>query len=75
MVTYVYRCSRDGAFDVRRTMGQAATSEACPSCGADARRIFTTPRLAAYDRRAMAAHDRAARSADTPAVVSSLPRT
>lgn len=73
MVTYVYRCLSDGSFDLRRPFGQAVELATCPTCGAAARRVFTSPLLGTLDARVNRAYDDAARSADTPAVVSALP--
>ncbi|MBT2209769.1 MULTISPECIES: FmdB family zinc ribbon protein [Actinomadura] len=45
MVTYRYRCSGCGSFDLALPMGQAAPERPCAECGGAARRVFTAPAL------------------------------
>lgn len=89
MALFSYRCQRvdarehhddpdgdDGhvvVFDLTFPIGQAPNSTECPSCGSDAVRVFTPPRLSLVHRGALAALDRAERSRSEPDVVSALP--
>lgn len=76
MPRYSYRCPRDGStFDHAAPIGTADASRHCPRCGAAARRLITAPMLSLAPRAVVAAHDRAARSADEPDVVTALPAT
>lgn len=73
MVSYAYRCPADGAFDVRRDMGQAAKEEACPRCGAPSGRVFTAPHVGRIEARLARVMSVAAETASNPAVVSAPP--
>ncbi|HYH30615.1 MAG TPA: zinc ribbon domain-containing protein [Pseudonocardia sp.] len=73
MVTYQYRCLACGDVDVRRPMGAATTRLACPRCGADARRVYTSPRTRLVAPGLVAALDTAGASADNPRVVTRAP--
>ncbi|SFN18350.1 putative regulatory protein, FmdB family [Pseudonocardia ammonioxydans] len=73
MATYTYRCAADGPVDVRRPIGTAPASVACPACGAPAPRMITPPLLGLADRGRMAAIDRSERSRTEPDVVTSIP--
>jgi putative FmdB family regulatory protein len=42
---YQYRCAECGPFDVSRPIGTAGSSETCASCGSEASRVFTPPRV------------------------------
>jgi putative FmdB family regulatory protein len=73
MALYAYRCGQDGPVDVRRPIGTAPATVACPTCGDEAERIFTAPMLGFADRTRVAAIDRAEASRTEPTVVSTLP--
>jgi putative FmdB family regulatory protein len=73
MPVYAYRCGEDGAVDVVRPLGAAPPVLACPTCGRDARKMITAPRLALGDRARVAAIDRAEASRTEPAVVTAPP--
>ena len=74
MASYSYRCKQDGeVFDRSAPIGTAADREPCPSCGAPARRLIGVPMLSLAPSAFVRAHDAAARSADKPEVVTSLP--
>lgn len=73
MVTYQYRCTGCGDVDVRRRMGTATTRTACPRCGADARRVYTSPRTRLVAPGLVAALDTAGASAENPRVVTRAP--
>jgi putative FmdB family regulatory protein len=73
LATYLYRCSGDGDFEVRRPIGTAPEPVSCPACGGDAVRVYTAPMLSTASRAAVAAIDRAEKSRDQPDVVTTLP--
>jgi putative FmdB family regulatory protein len=73
MPLYTYRCDDDGPVDVMRPMTDAPSVIPCPTCGSDAPRVITAPRLALGDRTRVAAIDRAEASRTDPAVVSGPP--
>ncbi|GII25673.1 zinc ribbon domain-containing protein [Planosporangium mesophilum] len=73
MATYGYRCPWDGDFELRFAIGTATASSPCPTCGCDARRVFSPPSLARTPPALAAAIDASWRSAETPEVVSSVP--
>ncbi|PVZ05360.1 FmdB family zinc ribbon protein [Actinomycetospora cinnamomea] len=73
MALYAYRCGEDGPVDVVRPLGTAPPVISCPTCGADAPRVFTAPMLGLADRSRVAAIDRAEASRTQPAVVSAPP--
>ncbi|GAA0895910.1 zinc ribbon domain-containing protein [Pseudonocardia zijingensis] len=69
MVTYQYRCAACGDVDVRRPMGAATSHVPCPRCGADARRVYTSPRTRLVAPGLVSALDTAGASAENPQVV------
>ncbi|TDC34372.1 zinc ribbon domain-containing protein [Micromonospora sp. 15K316] len=73
MATYEYRCPRDGDFEVRLPLGEAGATLSCPACQGRAARVWSAPGLARTPRALGAALDGAARSAETPEVVSRIP--
>ena len=73
MATYEYRCARHREFTMSFPIGEAANEAPCPVCGVDAARVFSAPALTRTPRRLAAAIDQAARSADEPEVVSTIP--
>ncbi|GAA5200921.1 hypothetical protein GCM10023322_79860 [Rugosimonospora acidiphila] len=73
MATYEYRCPRHGAFEVRLRIGEASASVPCGTCGGQAARIYSAPGLAVTPRPLARALDRAARTAETPDVVTRIP--
>jgi putative FmdB family regulatory protein len=73
MPLYTYRCGEDGPLDVMLPLGTAPAVHACPTCGADAPRMITAPRLSLGDRAITAAIDRAEASSSEPTVVSAPP--
>ncbi|WHU45294.1 zinc ribbon domain-containing protein [Gordonia sp. L191] len=74
MPTYVFRCDRRCA-TVERHYSMAAVPEAidCPDCGDAAPRRVRAPALGAGASTAMRLQDATRSSAETPAVVSSVP--
>ncbi|MBA2644778.1 MAG: zinc ribbon domain-containing protein [Solirubrobacterales bacterium] len=75
MAIYEYRCERDGGFDVTQRLGTAPASIACPSCGRQARRVFSKPMLTSTPRELVAAIDHAEKTRHEPDIVTSLPST
>ncbi len=73
MPLYAYRCGDDGPVDAIWPMGAAPPAISCPTCGGEAPRMITAPRLGLVDRTRVAAIDRAEASRTDPAVVSALP--
>jgi putative FmdB family regulatory protein len=73
MPLYAYRCAEDGPVDAVHRIGTAPARISCPTCGGDATRMITAPRLALADRARVSAIDRAEASRTDPAVVSALP--
>jgi putative FmdB family regulatory protein len=73
MPLYAYRCREDGAVDAMWPMGAAPSAIPCPTCGGDAARTITAPRLGPADRTRMAVIDRAEASRTEPTVVSAPP--
>jgi putative FmdB family regulatory protein len=67
---YAFTCGPCGPFEVTRGMAQCAAPISCPSCGGDARRVFTAPALALLSRPVRGLLDLEHRSAHEPAVVS-----
>jgi putative FmdB family regulatory protein len=67
---YAFICEVCGPFDVVRPMAEASAAAACPTCGAEARRVFTPPGLALLARPVRRALDLEEKSAHQPDVVS-----
>lgn len=74
MAAYEFRCPEDGPWEELRPIGTAPDQSPCPVCGRPARRVITAPRLSLASRARVRAIDAAEASADTPAVVTALPR-
>ncbi|MEV4622523.1 zinc ribbon domain-containing protein [Asanoa sp. NPDC049573] len=75
VATYLYRCPRDGEFEVRLPLGAATTTVPCARCAGDAARVWSAPHLGRTPRPLAAAIEQAGRSAETPTVVSRQPRS
>ena len=45
MPLYLYSCSQDGLFEIRRPLAEAASPLVCPWCGQPAQRVFTPPNV------------------------------
>ncbi|MGY1734525.1 FmdB family zinc ribbon protein [Geodermatophilus sp. SYSU D00684] len=73
MAAYLYRCPACGPWEVRRPIGTAQASEACPTCGDTGRRVYTAPLLARTPAPLAAARAREEASADAPAVTTAVP--
>jgi putative FmdB family regulatory protein len=73
MATYDYRCPSCGTFEQRATMGTAAPVTTCPTCGQDARRVFSPPLTSRTPQPLAAALAREEASRDAPEVVHRVP--
>ena len=69
MPIYAFRCEACGAFDVLRPMVEASAPARCPSCGDEARRVFSPPGLTLLARPVRRALEREEKSAHEPDVV------
>jgi putative FmdB family regulatory protein len=66
---YAFTCQGCGPFDLTRPMAEAGEPARCPSCGAEARRVFTPPGLELLARPVRRALDKEEKSAHEPDVV------
>lgn len=73
MPTYSYTCVVCGGFDILRRMAEVGSETSCPICGRPSRRVYGAPALRGLDLGVRKALDAQERSADSPAVVTSLP--
>ncbi|QII04203.1 zinc ribbon domain-containing protein [Rhodococcoides fascians A25f] len=74
MPTYSFRCAqRCAPVEQRFAMAGVPGEVPCPDCGEAAARQISSPALGRGNSTAMKAHDASRATADTPAVVSSLP--
>lgn len=74
MPVYEFRCEACGPFDAHHAMAQVPRAQQCPACGADSRRVFSAVGLSRANSPRARAIDDAARTADAPDVVRSVPR-
>ncbi|MED5803385.1 zinc ribbon domain-containing protein [Gordonia sp. Z-3] len=76
MPTYVYRCGVGCPdFVERHPMASIPDRRVCPECGDDARRVIGAPSLGVGGSAEMRLQDATRASAETPAVVSGVPRS
>lgn len=73
MPTYEFSCDEHGRTEDFFSMGDAPNAVPCPECGADSRRVFSSPMISAVDQRRMNLIDSTKATADAPQVVSSIP--
>ncbi|MFM8240438.1 MAG: zinc ribbon domain-containing protein [Actinomycetota bacterium] len=73
MPTYEFSCENHGRTEEFFSMGNAPASVPCPDCGADSRRVFSSPMISAVDERRMGLIDSTKATADAPQVLSSVP--
>ena len=66
MPIYGFTCEACGAFDVVRPVAEAAAPARCPSCGEEARRVFSPPGLRRIAQPLRSALDLEERSAHEP---------
>jgi putative FmdB family regulatory protein len=67
---YAFTCGPCGPFEVTRTVAEAGDPASCPTCGEDARRVFTPPGIALLAQPVRRLLDLEQKSAHEPAVVS-----
>jgi putative FmdB family regulatory protein len=67
---YAFTCAGCGPFEVVRPMVEASVPAYCPTCGGEARRVFTPPGLACLAGSVRRALEMEERSAHEPEVVS-----
>ena len=73
MTEYEYRCPHCGPFTLRRSMGSATLTAACPACGTDGRRRFSALPLRRVQAALAGALERQEASADQPQVTTTIP--
>ncbi|HEX5878765.1 MAG TPA: FmdB family zinc ribbon protein [Actinomycetota bacterium] len=73
MTEYEYRCPACGPFTVRRSMGSATPSAACPACRREGRRQFSALPVRRVQAALAGALERQEASADHPEVVRKVP--
>ena len=69
MPIYAFSCTSCGLFDVARAMADAAEPAPCPTCGGQARRVFTPPGLPLLAKPVRRAFDLEEKSTHEPEVV------
>ena len=70
MPIYEFRCTQCGDFEATHPMSTAPKKQPCPVCGEDARKLFSPANLSTLNSSRARAIDSAARTAETPDVVS-----
>ena len=74
MAIYEYLCDEDKALEVTLPLGTAPPAITCPTCGGQARRVFTKPMLRwSVPRALVTALDHEEKTRHEPDVVTSLP--
>jgi putative FmdB family regulatory protein len=66
---YEFVCEDCGPFEQRRSVAEAGDPMACPSCGREARRVYSMPNSARMPSALSGAIDRAEKSAYEPEVM------
>ena len=69
MPVYEFVCEDCGPFEQRRPFAEAGEPMACPSCGHEARRVYSIPNTRRMPTALSGAMDRAEKSAHEPEVV------
>lgn len=69
MPNYEFLCEGCGPFEERRSFAEAGDPVMCPSCGEEARRIYSMPSTRRIPTALSNAIDRAEKSAHQPEVV------
>ncbi|GGC78250.1 hypothetical protein GCM10011512_00990 [Tersicoccus solisilvae] len=72
--SYDFRCDEHGVSTERHSMSTVPTTSVCPVCALPTRRVFTAPALGHGGSAAMRAIDATKQTADSPSVVSAVPR-
>ncbi len=68
MPNYDFVCEECGSFEQQRPVAEASDPMACPSCGRDARRVYSMPNTRRMPTALSGAMDRAEKSAHEPEV-------
>lgn len=68
MPVYDFVCGTCGTFEQRRSFAEASEAAACPSCGGEARRVYSMPNTRRMPAGLSKAMDRAEGSAYEPEV-------
>jgi putative FmdB family regulatory protein len=68
MPLYEYDCNRHGVFETLHSMHDAQAPERCPSCGEQAPRVLSAPRLACVSPNERKARDRNEKSRHEPRI-------
>ena len=68
MPLYEYDCQRHGLFETMHSMHEANAPESCPTCGEEAPRVLSAPRLACVSTNERKARDRNEKSRHEPRV-------
>jgi putative FmdB family regulatory protein len=66
MPLYEYDCQHHGLFETMHSMHEAEAPERCPSCGEQAPRVLSAPRLACISANEKKARDRNEKSRHEP---------
>lgn len=69
MPVYDFICEECGSFEQRRSAAETSGPLACPTCGREARRVFSIPNTRSVPAALSGARERAEKSAHEPAVV------
>lgn len=70
MPIYDFTCGDCGPFDLRRSFAEAGEPVTCPSCGEEAKRVYSMPNTRRMPAGLSNAMHRAEKSAHEPEVVS-----
>ena len=73
MPTYEFSCADHGRTEAVYPMGDAPATVDCPECGAESKRVYSSPMISAVDQQRMGLIDSTKATADAPQVVSSIP--
>ena len=74
MAIYEYRCAGCGRFERSMPMGTAPSALACPTCGHDAKRVFSVPMTSRLSKPLATMLAREEASRDYPEVVDHVPK-
>lgn len=69
MPTYDFVCEDCGGFEQKRAFAEASAGTACPSCGKEAKRVYSMPNTRRMPAGLSKAMDRSEKSAHEPEVV------
>lgn len=73
MPAYDFVCDECGPFEERRSFAEAGEPMTCPSCGREARRVYSAPHTRRMPAALSGAMDRAEKSTHEPEVVRRTP--